>query len=161
MRRKYEYRMLVTKSPEMPVPHRIKVTLPGSIAQTNGTKLSDDTVEFDVTTARRGSSFFAASTGFALSFSGAPPRGANAARAGSMNWLPWIVGVAAALSLGLLGLLWWRRTRPGAAVFPSRAGSPARVSAASRDPAVAPVPPPLLINYNPVGGPGPGVGVLY
>ena len=42
MRRRYEYRMLITKSPEMPVPHRIKVTLPGSIAQTNGAKLSDD-----------------------------------------------------------------------------------------------------------------------
>lgn len=146
MRRKYDYRMRIAKNPETPMPHRIKVTLPGSIGQTNGNKLNDDTVEFDVTSARRGASFFASSTGFALSFPGASSMGATGARAGSVNWAPWTVGVVAAVFLGLMGWLWRRRARPDVAALPARHDSSDRRSAATPSPdAASNLPPPATI----------------
>lgn len=70
LKQRYEYRLRVIKRPDLPIPHKVRVTLPGSIERTNGLKMTDDTVEFDLTNARRGAVFSVTSTGFAFAFPG-------------------------------------------------------------------------------------------
>jgi ribosomal protein L40E len=116
MQRRYQYRVVVAKTPETPVPHRLRVTLPGTIEQTNGKKLGDDTAEFDLTRARRGASFVATSKALAFSLPGARSNltqanaGASSAVEGRVPWLLW--GSFASILAGLaLVIASWVRAR--------------------------------------------------
>lgn len=121
LKKRYLFSVNVTKRLEIPVPHRLRVTLPGTIEQTNGKKIDSDTVEFDLTNARRGARYQASSDAFGLSFlSGGSGAAATAPTAvgGSSNsnaaTPAWLVPASlGAIILGavLLTVHWFRRAR--------------------------------------------------
>lgn len=116
MKRRYDYRVSVSRTPQMPIPHRLRVTLPGSIEQTNGSKISGDTVEFDLTHARRGATFTVSSMAWAFDFGGT---GSPSALSGVANdgWL--LPASLALIGAGIVALaigLIRRRRSPKVAV---------------------------------------------
>lgn len=122
MKKRYEYRDTIVKTPEMPVPHRSVITLPGSIESVKGgKKTADDTVEFDVTHAKRGAVFAATSTAFAFSLGGGGATAAQGANVGTTAWLMplSIASVGAGALLLLTGWLRSRRVARGATPVPS------------------------------------------
>jgi len=98
LKKRYTFSVSAGKRPDVPVPHRLRVTLPGSIEQTNGRKIDSETVEFDLTNARRGTRYQATSTAFALSLSS----GGSHANANSPKPSSWAVGSGAASPAWLL-----------------------------------------------------------
>lgn len=121
MKKRYEYRDTIVKTPEMPVPHRSVVTLPGSIESVSGgKKTADDTVEFDSTHAKRGTVFTATSTAYAFSLGGGAAA-TNGANGGTTAWLMplSIASVCAGALLLLTGRLRSRREAQGAMPVPS------------------------------------------
>ncbi len=114
MKKRYEYREIVTRVPEIPVPTRSVVSLPGSIESvTGGKKTASDTVEFDQTHAKRGDMYAATSTAFAFSFGGGGTNAAAVASRGMAAWLiPTSIGsIFAGVALMLTG---WLRSRQAA-----------------------------------------------
>lgn len=111
MKKRYEYREIVTRVPEMPVPARSVVSLPGSIESvTGGIKTADDTVEFDQTHAKRGDVYAVTSTAFAFSLGNGRATAASGANPGTAAWLvPVSIGsICAGVALLLAG---WIRSR--------------------------------------------------
>jgi hypothetical protein len=119
LKKRYIFSMTAGNAPDFPIPHRLKVSLPGSIDQANGRRMASDTVEFDLTTAHRGESFQAAATAFVLGIGPDVPvvgttnmnynfDGAKAAR----NWiLPTMLGafvLGTVLAVG--GWIWKKRS---------------------------------------------------
>lgn len=140
MQRRYQYRVVVAKTPEMPVPHRLRVTLPGTIEQTNGKKLGNDTAEFDLTRARSGAAFVATSKAFALSLSGAGANPVNATTTGASSevegTVPWkarglMAGILASLVVVIIGWIRVRGRSRSANVQRSLPDLPAPAAAAS------------------------------
>lgn len=114
MKKRYEYREVVQRVPEIPFPNRLMLSLPGSIESvTGGKKTADDTVEFDQTHAKRGDVFAATSTAYAFSLGRANNIASGAANPGQAAWLmPVSVGaICAGLALLLTG---WLRSRQAA-----------------------------------------------
>lgn len=136
MKKRYEYREVVQKVPEIPFPHRALVTLPGSIdSVVGGKKTAGDTVEFDRTHAKRGTTFVATSTAFAISLGSGGATVAGVASPGSEAWLMPVSAGAILVGVALL-LAGWIRSRQA-------------VRAVSM-PAVA-APPPVAHEPSPVG----------
>lgn len=114
MKKRYEYRAVVTRSLDMPVPIRTIVSLPGSIESVSGgTKTSSDTVEFDETNAKRGAVFAATSTAFAFSFGSGSAGRSSATVSGTASWLM-PASVASILVGAALLLTGWIKSRSGA-----------------------------------------------
>jgi hypothetical protein len=114
MKKRYEYREVVQRVPEIPFPNRMTLSLPGSIESvTGGKKIADDTVEFDQTHAKRGDVFGATSTAFAFSLGRASNIASGAANPRQAAWLmPVSVGsICAGVALLLTG---WIRSRQAA-----------------------------------------------
>ena len=136
LQQRYRFTLNAAKAPDIPIPHRVRVTLPGSIEQTNGRKIESDTVEFDLTNARRGAQFQATSTGFALSFgssSKAAPQGQT-----TTAWL--LPGSLVAIVLGSIVLVarWMMGKKTATSADASRA-APVPMASAS-PPSMAGVP---------------------
>ena len=141
MKKRYQYRKVVKRASEFPIPIRTLVSLPGSIETvTGGTKTADDTVEFNQTHAKRGDVFAVTSTAFAFNLRGG---GGGAAAAvpdfGTARWLlPASIG---AIGVGLVLLLigWLRLRQPARS-----ASSPPIVPVPMPSPSPSPsVPPPV------------------
>ena len=127
MKKRYEYREVVQKVPEIPFPHRALVTLPGLVdGVVGGKKIAADTVEFDRTHAKRGATFVATSTAFAFSLGSGDTTVAAVASPGSVAWLiPVSVG-AILVGVALLLTGWVRSRRAVRAVsMPAVAAPPA------------------------------------
>ena len=119
LQQRYRFALSAAQAPDIQIPHRVRVTLPGSIEQTNGRKIESDTVEFDLTNARRGAQFQATSTGFAFSFASsgaAAPRGQT-----TTTWL--LPGSLVAIVLGsiLLAAGWMMGKKTATSADASRA----------------------------------------
>ena len=83
MKKRYEYREVVKRAVEVPVPIRLVVTLPGSIESlSGGQKTAGDTVEFDQSNAKPGNVYAATSTAFAFAFGSDGATAAQVARPG-------------------------------------------------------------------------------
>ncbi len=111
MKKRYEYREVAARVPEIPFPNRLVLSLPGSIESvTGGTKTASDTVEFDQTHAKRGDVFAATSTAYAFGFGGGGTTAAGVANPGMAAWLmPVSIGsICAGVALLLTG---WFRSR--------------------------------------------------
>ena len=81
MKKRYEYREVVKRAVEVPVPIRLVVTLPGSIESlSGGQKTAGDTVEFDQSNAKPGNVYAATSTAFAFAFGSDRATAAQVAR---------------------------------------------------------------------------------
>ena len=112
MKKRYEYREVVQRVPEIPFPNRLMLSLPGSIESvTGGKKTAGDTVEFDQTHAKRGDVFAATSTAYAFSLGSANNIASGAANPSQAAWLmPVSVGaICAGVALLLTG--WFRARR--------------------------------------------------
>jgi hypothetical protein len=121
MKKRYEYREVVTRSLDMPVPIRTMVSLPGSIESVSGgTKTSSDTVEFDQTNAKRGDVFAATSTAFVFSFGGGSANASKVAIPGTASWLM-PASVASILLGAALLLTGWAKARKAARLSASSA----------------------------------------
>lgn len=111
MKKRYEYKEIVSRVPEIPIPTRVVVSLPGSIETvTGGQKVAGDTVEFDQTHAKRGDVFSVTSTAFAFSLGGGDAAAAGVSSPDAIAWLmPVSIGsICAGLLLLLTG---WFRSR--------------------------------------------------
>lgn len=142
MKKRYEYREVVTRTLDMPVPIRSIVSLPGSIESVSGgTKTSSDTVEFDETHAKRGTVFSATSTAFAFSFGGGTASASRGAASGNASWLMPASVASIVLGAGLL-FTGWIKARSAAqagASLPTRAAPLAAAVASAPVDEVAPV----------------------
>jgi hypothetical protein len=113
MKKRFEYRLIVPATPEIPFPHRGVVTLPGSLESVlGGKKTAGDTFEIDLTHAKRGDVFAATSTAFAFSVGGGDGRASAVAKTGAPAWLtPVSIGsICVGAALLLIG---WLRARAG------------------------------------------------
>lgn len=119
LKKQFLFTVTAGKTPELPIPHRLTVSLPGSIERSNGRKVDSNSVEFDLTKARRGTSFQAASTAFAFGVGSntsgiggpvttADAGGANAARSWATPTLLGAVALCVVLAVGAVA--WKRRT---------------------------------------------------
>jgi zinc-ribbon domain len=116
MKKRYEYREVVRRVPEIPFPNRLTIILPGSIESvTAGKKTADDTVEFDQTHAKRGDVFAATSAAYAFSLGSDGAAAADVANPGMAAWL--MPASIASLCAGVLLLLagWFRSRQVGRA----------------------------------------------
>ena len=115
LKKRYEYREVVSRVPEIPFPNRLTLSLPGSIESvTGGKKIASDTVEFDQTHAKRGDVFGATSMAFAFGLgSGGTAAAASVASPDTATWLvPVSIGsICAGVALLLTG---WLRARQAA-----------------------------------------------
>lgn len=113
MKKQFAYQRSVTRTVDMPFPHRIVVSLPGSIQSvTAGERKSSDTVEFDLTNAKRGDVFHVTSTAFAFNLGGG---GSSMNSGGSLS----ASALAKPISIGsiavgiVLLIVGWARSREG------------------------------------------------
>lgn len=129
MKKRYEFKQVVTGTPDVPFPYRLTVNLPGSIESVmGGKKTADDTVEFDLTHAKRGNLYAVSSTAFAFALSSGGAPTAATATTGAMGWL--MPASAASICVGTAFLLigWLRARRPARMAGTSRvAEAPAAV----------------------------------
>ena len=126
MKKRYEYREVVSRVLEIPFPNRLTLSLPGLIESvTGGKKIASDTVEFDQTHAKRGDVFGATSTAFAFGLSSGGAKSADVVSTGTVSWLMAvsIASICAGLALLLTG---WFRSRQ-----PTRSGGAASIIGAS------------------------------
>jgi hypothetical protein len=117
MKKRYEYRVIVPLTPEIPFPHRAVVTLPGSIESVlGGKKIAADTFEFDLTHAKRGDVFAAASTALAFSMGRGGVSAAQVTNPTAATWLvPASIGsICAGAALLLAGWIRSSRSRSAA-----------------------------------------------
>jgi len=110
MKQRYLFKGVVNSTPDYPVPHRKIVTFPGSIEKVvNGKKISSDTAEFDLSSARRGTVYGATSTAFAFSFGGGGRATSENPNSNPPSWLiPGSVGLAL-VGLAMLITGWFRK----------------------------------------------------
>ncbi|MDE2397677.1 MAG: zinc ribbon domain-containing protein [Burkholderiales bacterium] len=124
LRKRYTVTVRVVRQPDVPIPHRLRISLPGSIEHSNGKQVDAETVEFDLTHARVGALYQVSSTALALPFlSGESPanQGPQTAAPGpegpgstASRWiLPASLGVLAVAVLAFIGW-WFVRRRPRA-----------------------------------------------
>ena len=118
--KRYEYREIVQLVPPMPFPNHAVIVLPGSIEHvTGGRKVANDTVEFDRTRAKRGDSFVATSTAFALNFGDGRAAAFDITSVSSATWLLPTSVASIIVGAGLLAIGWFRaRSARGLRVVP-------------------------------------------
>lgn len=119
LRKRYAFTVNAAKPPDIPIPHRLRVTLPGSIEQTNGRKIDSDTVEFDLSNARRGSRFQVTSTALGFSFGSSGDAVPNSTAGITAGWLLPVSLCAIALGALAIGAGRIVGRRPATASLPS------------------------------------------
>lgn len=127
MKRRYEYRGVVTRAIDVLVPMRSVVSLPGSIESVSGgTKTASDTVEFDLTDVKRGDVFSATSTAFVFSLGRGGVGPSNDSVPGTASWLMPASVVLIVFGVAVLLMGWLKaRTTVEASGPPGNVAAPA------------------------------------